>query len=185
MRLNRQAAKRWISFQTTLTLFGLGLLCWFVPSAWGANLDFARIKSQLVSPESHPLARQASQIYQKLLPAWDSHRSPPELYVADVNEEILALSLQDGGILLSTAAIKLCLNAGPNGNSFLAFVLAHVVMLRAFDKGTGREVGAVYMPAPQTGSPMTYMAGGRQYLVVAIAGAGYSGELVAFRLPTP
>lgn len=125
MRLNRQAAKRWISFQTTLILFGLGLLCWFVPSAWGANLDFTRIKSQLVSIESHPLARQASQIYQKLLPAWDSHRSPPELYVADVNEEILALSLQDGGILLSTAAIKLCLNAGPNGNSFLAFVLAH------------------------------------------------------------
>ena len=39
------------------------------------------------------------------------------------------------------------------------------------------------MPAPQTGSPMTYLLGGRQYLVVAISGAGYSGELVAFRLP--
>ena len=30
-------------------------------------------------------------------------------------------------------------------------------MLRAYDKATGKEVGAVYMPAPQTGSPMTYM----------------------------
>lgn len=56
-------------------------------------------------------------------------------------------------------------------------------MLRALDKMTGKEVGAVYMPAPQTGSPMTYMLNGRQYLVVAISGAGYSGELVAFRLP--
>jgi quinoprotein glucose dehydrogenase len=56
-------------------------------------------------------------------------------------------------------------------------------MLRAYDKATGAEVGAVYMPAPQTGSPMTYLLGGRQYLVVAISGGTYSGELVAFRLP--
>jgi quinoprotein glucose dehydrogenase len=57
-------------------------------------------------------------------------------------------------------------------------------MLRAYDKATGREVGAVYLPAPQSGSPMTYMANDRQYIVVAISGAKYSGELVAFRLPS-
>ena len=56
-------------------------------------------------------------------------------------------------------------------------------MLRAYDKTTGAEVGAVYMPAPQTGSPMTYQLNGRQYLVVAISGGNYSGELLAFRLP--
>jgi quinoprotein glucose dehydrogenase len=56
-------------------------------------------------------------------------------------------------------------------------------MLRAYDKATGKEVGAVYMPAPQTGSPITYMLNGKQYLVLAISGAGYSGEYVAFRLP--
>ena len=56
-------------------------------------------------------------------------------------------------------------------------------MLRAYDKATGAEVGAVYMPAPQTGSPMTYQLNGRQYLVVAISGGNYSGELLAFRLP--
>ena len=56
-------------------------------------------------------------------------------------------------------------------------------MLRAYDKRTGEEVGAVYMPAPQTGSPMTYMLNGKQYLVVAISGGNYSGELVAFALP--
>ncbi len=54
-------------------------------------------------------------------------------------------------------------------------------MLRAYDKATGNEVGAVYMPAPQTGSPMTYMLNGKQYITVSIAGPGYSGELLVFR----
>ncbi len=61
---------------------------------------------------------------------------------------------------------------------------ARGAMLRAYDKATGKEVGAVYMPAPQTGSPMTYMLNGRQYIVVAVSGAGYSGELIAYRLPS-
>jgi len=39
------------------------------------------------------------------------------------------------------------------------------------------------MPAGQTGTPMTYMLGGKQYIVIAIAGANYPAELVAFRLP--
>jgi quinoprotein glucose dehydrogenase len=56
-------------------------------------------------------------------------------------------------------------------------------MLRAYDKATGREVGEVFMPAPQTGSPMTYVLNGRQHIVVAISGGTYSGELLAFRLP--
>lgn len=57
-------------------------------------------------------------------------------------------------------------------------------MLRAYDKRTGDEVGAQWMPAPQSGSPMTYMVNGRQYLVVAISGGSYSGEFIAYRLPS-
>ena len=60
---------------------------------------------------------------------------------------------------------------------------ARGAMLRAYDKATGREVGAVYLPAPQSGSPMTYLLNGEQYIVVAVSGAGYSGELIAFKLP--
>jgi len=56
-------------------------------------------------------------------------------------------------------------------------------MLRAYDKASGRDAGAVYMPAPQTGSPMTYMLNGQQYIVVAISGQGFAGELIAYRLP--
>ena len=56
-------------------------------------------------------------------------------------------------------------------------------MLRAYDKVTGKEVGAVFIPAPQSGSPMTYMARGKQYIVVAVSGGPYSGEYIAFALP--
>ncbi len=56
-------------------------------------------------------------------------------------------------------------------------------MLRAYNKATGSEVGAVFMPAPQSGSPMTYMLNGQQYVVVAISGGTYTGELLALRLP--
>ena len=58
-------------------------------------------------------------------------------------------------------------------------------MLRAYDKATGNEVGAVFMPAGQTGSPMTYAVNGKQYLTLAIGGPGYSAELVTFKLPDP
>ena len=57
-------------------------------------------------------------------------------------------------------------------------------LLRAYDKSTGADAGAVFMPAPQSGTPMTYMLNGRQYIVVAISGGQYSGEFVAYRLPS-
>ena len=56
-------------------------------------------------------------------------------------------------------------------------------MLRAYDKQTGQEVGALRIPAPQTGSPMTYLLNGRQYIVVAVSHRNYSGEYIAFALP--
>ena len=56
-------------------------------------------------------------------------------------------------------------------------------MLHAYDKATGKELGAVWMPAPQSGTPMTYMFNGRQYIVIAISGGSYTGEYLAFALP--
>jgi quinoprotein glucose dehydrogenase len=54
--------------------------------------------------------------------------------------------------------------------------------LRAYDKMTGAEVGAVFMDQPQSGSPMTYMFDGVQHIVVA--SGGFAGaELIAYRLP--
>jgi glucose dehydrogenase len=57
-------------------------------------------------------------------------------------------------------------------------------MLRAYNKDTGAQVGAVFMPAPQSGSPMTYKGvDGRQYIVIAVSGGAYSGEFISFALP--
>jgi quinoprotein glucose dehydrogenase len=56
-------------------------------------------------------------------------------------------------------------------------------MLRAYDKKTGQEVGEVWMPAPQSGSPMTYTYDGKQYIIVAVSGGNYSGDYLTFSLP--
>ena len=79
---------------------------------------------------------------------------------------------------LTTKTLVICGEAG-----FVTTPAGRGAMLRAYDKMTGREVGAVYINAPQSGSPMTYMQNGEQYIVLAISGAGYSGELLAFKLP--
>jgi quinoprotein glucose dehydrogenase len=55
--------------------------------------------------------------------------------------------------------------------------------LRAYDKASGKEVGAVLMDAGQSGTPMTYALGGWQYIVLAISGPTVGGsQLVAYRL---
>jgi quinoprotein glucose dehydrogenase len=56
-------------------------------------------------------------------------------------------------------------------------------MLRAYDKMTGEEVGEVWMPAGQSGSPMTYSIDGEQYIVIAVSGGAYAGEFRAYKLP--
>jgi len=56
-------------------------------------------------------------------------------------------------------------------------------MLRAYDKSTGAEVGAVYMPGAQTGSPMTYMLNGKQYIALGVSGPATPGQMIAYKLP--
>jgi glucose dehydrogenase len=56
-----------------------------------------------------------------------------------------------------------------------------IALLRAYDKATGADVGAVEMPDKQTGSPMTYMINGKQYIVVAVSGVN-GAQLVAYAL---
>ncbi len=52
----------------------------------------------------------------------------------------------------------------------------------AHDKATGHIVHAIDVPAILTGTPMTYVAGGKQYIVAAY-GAGPTTGLVALALP--
>ena len=83
---------------------------------------------------------------------------------------------------IGTLVTKTLLIAG-EGGFFTTPSGQRGAMFRAYDKATGKDAGAVYMPAPQSGSPMTYMLNGKQFIVVAISGGSYSGELLAFRLP--
>jgi quinoprotein glucose dehydrogenase len=57
-----------------------------------------------------------------------------------------------------------------------------VALLRAYDKRTGEDVGAVEMPAKQTGSPMSYQIDGKQYIVLAVSGTE-GAEILAYALP--
>ena len=54
---------------------------------------------------------------------------------------------------------------------------------RSYDKATGEIVSETLLPANTTGVPMTYMANGKQYVVVAVAAPGHPAELVALTLP--
>ena len=56
-------------------------------------------------------------------------------------------------------------------------------MFRAYDKGTGDPVWEMDLGAGTSGAPMTYMADGRQYVVVAIGDAETRGQFVALALP--
>jgi len=55
--------------------------------------------------------------------------------------------------------------------------------LRAYNKVTGQEVGKVFLPAQQSGTPMTYSVDGKQYIIVAVSDPRYSGEYLALSLP--
>ena len=61
----------------------------------------------------------------------------------------------------------------------LLFVTSGDPILRAHDKRTGAIVAEIPLPARPTGVPMTYMADGRQYIVVAVAGPDHPAELIA------
>jgi len=86
------------------------------------------------------------------------------------------------GYNISTLVTKTLVVAG-DGQVTTTDAHPRGAVLRAYDKATGKEVGGVLIPAPQSGSPMTYMANGKQFIVVAVSGGAYSGEYIAFALP--
>ena len=55
--------------------------------------------------------------------------------------------------------------------------------LRAFDKETGYERFEMELPARSSSAPISYLAGGRQYIVLAVGGGNAREQLVALALP--
>jgi len=90
-----------------------------------------------------------------------------------------------GRIFIGTLTTKTLVIAG-EGDVHTDASGATVALLRAYDKETGADVAAqVKMPAKQTGSPMTYLHDGKQYIVVAVSQSGVNAgaELIAYALP--
>ena len=55
--------------------------------------------------------------------------------------------------------------------------------LRAFDKDTGYELFEMELPARSSSAPISYLADGRQYIVLAVGGGADREQLVALALP--
>lgn len=90
-----------------------------------------------------------------------------------------------GRIFIGTLTTKNLVIAG-EGDVHTNAAGETVALLRAYDKDTGEDVaGEVEMPAKQTGSPMTYMHDGKQYILVAVSqsGANAGAQLIAYALP--
>jgi quinoprotein glucose dehydrogenase len=88
---------------------------------------------------------------------------------------------QPGRTFIGVLTTKTLLIAG-DGGVHTNEAGKRVALLRAYDKRTGADVGAVEMPARQTGSPMTYQIDGKQYIVLAVSGND-GAELLAYALP--
>jgi quinoprotein glucose dehydrogenase len=55
-------------------------------------------------------------------------------------------------------------------------------LLTAYDKATGKVIANLELDTPPSGTPMSYLAGGKQYVVFAVGG-GANAELLALSLP--
>jgi quinoprotein glucose dehydrogenase len=55
--------------------------------------------------------------------------------------------------------------------------------LWVYDKATGEKLAQIELPANATGSPITYMAGGKQFIAFSTGGGGLDEELIAVALP--
>ena len=54
--------------------------------------------------------------------------------------------------------------------------------LWVYDKASGELLAEMELPANSTGAPVTYMAGGKQYIAFPVGGAAIAEELIAVSL---
>lgn len=71
----------------------------------------------------------------------------------------------------------------PRGNAIEVTFDDQNPFLWAFDPDNGQLVSRTELPSNAQGAPMTYMADGKQYIVIPIGGANRPAELIALSLP--
>lgn len=82
-----------------------------------------------------------------------------------------------------TLVTKTLVLATQEGGWFGGETPTEAAKLRAFDKRTGALIGEVELPSHPTGAPITYLAGGKQFVAIPIGGAKRPAELIALSLP--
>ena len=91
--------------------------------------------------------------------------------------------------VLATPNLLLATSQDPHGLAEAGedYFVDRDAYLRAYELASGEEIGSVELPSNAYGAPMSYMAGGRQYVVVSLGNyLGESGrppELIALAIP--
>ena len=71
----------------------------------------------------------------------------------------------------------------PRGNAIEVEFQENASFLWAFDPDDGKSISKTDLPSNAQGGPITYVAGGKQFIVIPIGGANRPAELVALSLP--
>ncbi len=104
------------------------------------------------------------------------HGDGPRQKVSEiVGRDVGPLGSGGGGPLLTKTLLFVGQGAGGRGGR--AGGAAN--LLRAFDKASGKVIAEIELPAPPSGTPMTYLADGKQYIALATR----EGRIVAYNLP--
>jgi quinoprotein glucose dehydrogenase len=116
--------------------------------------------------------------------AWMKPNGDPPDYVKNhpalKGVDLSGIGNPDQATLMVT---KTLLFGGVGGGLFGAGTDGGSPIFRAMDKATGEVIHQMELPAGTTGIPMTYLANGRQFVVVAVGGRGIPAELIALAVP--
>ena len=116
--------------------------------------------------------------------AWMIPNGPTPSYIKN-HPLMKGVNVENGGIPSRAPLMvtKTLLFSADGANLFNSVAGGGGKTFRAIDKKTGKVIYEIQLPASATGIPMTYLADGRQFIVVAIGDLGYPAELVAMVLP--
>ena len=91
--------------------------------------------------------------------------------------------------VIRTPSLLLAVQEGPSAKkkvtptAFETFRWNRDPALIAMDPRSGDQIAKVALPGNASGAPITYLAGGQQYIAVPIGGSSLRAELVVLRLP--
>ena len=111
-----------------------------------------------------------------MAPNGDGPRNHPaikDLHLGPLGQSVRAAPLATRTQLFESEGDQINVRTPPNGGGR---------KLRAYDKATGKVVWETELEAGTTGTMMTYLHKGKQYIVVAIGGQEHAAEFIALSL---